>query len=47
VGKNLSYDGSTALVWGKPVAFRNDIIVMTGRFINIIKVIMYGEIIND
>jgi hypothetical protein len=47
VGKNMTFDGSRALSVDKPVGYRVDIIIMTGTFVNILKLMLFGEVINN
>jgi hypothetical protein len=44
IGRNMTFDGSTSPVWGQLRGFRTDITVMTGKYENIVKIMMYGEI---
>jgi hypothetical protein len=39
-------DGSNPVVWGKPLEYRNDVILMTGKFVTILKVLLYGEFLD-
>jgi hypothetical protein len=47
MGKNMLFDGRKAVTIGNSAGYRNDILIMTGKFVSILKIMVYGEVINS